>query len=155
MANYFCCLVTKSYSTFCDLMRYSIPAFPVLQYFPDLLKFISTASVILSNHLILFQPLHDLPSIFPNIRIFPVELVFCIGWPMYRSFSFSISPSNEYSGLISIRIDWFDLSTVKGILRNLLPHQNLFFGTQPSLWPITSLHDYWKNHSFVYIDLCL
>ena len=78
-----------------------------------------------SNHLILFHPLLLLPSIFPSIRVFSNELVLHIRWPKYWSFSFSISPSSEYSGLISFRIDWFDLLTVQGTLTSLLQHHSL------------------------------
>ena len=73
-----------------------------------------------SNHLILCCPLLHLPSIFPSIRVFSDELVLCIRWPKYWSFSFSISASNKYSGLISFRIDWFDLLAVQGTLKSLL-----------------------------------
>ena len=79
-------------------------------------------SVMPSNHLILCHPLLLLPSIFPRIRVFSKELAFCIRWPKYWSFSFKISPSNEYSGLISFRIDWFYLLAVQGTLKNLLQH---------------------------------
>ena len=75
-----------------------------------------------SNHLILCHPLLLLPSIFRSIRVFSSELALCIRWPKYWSFSFSISPSNEYSGLISFRIDWFDLPAVQGTLKSLLQH---------------------------------
>ena len=75
-----------------------------------------------SNHLIISYPLLLLPSIFPSIRIFSSELALHISWPEYWSFSFSISPSNEYSGLISFRIDWFDLLAVQGTLGSLLQH---------------------------------
>ena len=77
-----------------------------------------------SNHLILCCPLLLLPSIFPSIRVFSNESVFCIRWPKYWSFSFSISPSNEYSGLSPFRIDWFDLLSVQGTLRSLLQHHS-------------------------------
>ena len=82
----------------------------------SLLKFMSIELVMLSNHLILFHPLLLLPSIFPIIRVFSNYLALCIRWPKYWSFSFSISPSNEYSGLISFRIDWLDLLAVQGTL---------------------------------------
>ena len=85
----------------------------------------SIKSVLPSNHLILCQPLLLLPSIFPSIRVFFNESVLCIRWPKYWSFSFSISPSSEYSGLISFRIDWFDLFAVQGILKRLLQHHSL------------------------------
>ena len=77
------------------------------------------------SHLILCRPLLLLPSIFPSIRVFSSELVLHIRWPKYWSFNFSISPSNEYSGLISFRIDWFDVLAVQGTLKNLLQHHNL------------------------------
>ena len=78
-----------------------------------------------SNHLILCHPLLLLPSIFPSIRVFSNESVLHIRWPVYWSFSFSISPFNEYSGLISFRIDWFDLFAVQGILKSLIQHHSL------------------------------
>ena len=90
----------------------------------DLLKLVSIESVMPSNHLILCQPLLLLPSIFPSIRVFSNESVLCIRWPKYWSFSFSISPSNEYSGLISFRMDWLYLLTVQGILKSLLQHHS-------------------------------
>ena len=85
----------------------------------------STESVMPSNHLILCHPLFLLPSIFPSIRVFSSESVFLIRWPKYQSFSFSISPSNGYSGLISFRMDWFDLLAVQGTLKSLLQHHSL------------------------------
>ena len=90
----------------------------------SLLKLISIESVMPSNHLILCLPLLLLPSIFPRIRVFSNESVLHIRWPKYWSFSFNISPSNEYSGLISFRIDWLDLLEVQGILRSLLQHHS-------------------------------
>ena len=90
----------------------------------SLLKFMSIELVMSSNHLILCRPLLLLPSIFPSIRVFSNELVLHIWWPKYWSFSFSISPSNEYSGLISFRIDWFDLLAVQETLRSLLQHHS-------------------------------
>ena len=78
-----------------------------------------------SNHLIFCHPILLLPSIFPSIRVFSSESVLCIRWPKYWSFNFSISPSNEYSGLISFRMDWFDLLEVQGTLKSLLQHHNL------------------------------
>ena len=85
-------------------------------------KFMSIVSVMPSNHLILWCPLLLLPSIFPRIRDFSNELAVCIRWSKYWSFSFSISPSNEYSGLVSLKIDWFDLLAVHGTLWSLLQH---------------------------------
>ena len=77
------------------------------------------------NHLTLYCPLFLLPSVFPSLRFFSSELALCVRWPKYWSFSFSISTSSEYSGLISFRIDWFDLLTVQGTLKSLLQHHNL------------------------------
>ena len=90
----------------------------------SLLKLISTESVMPSKHLILCCPLFLLPLIFPSIRVFSSESVLCIRWPKYWSFCFSISPSNEYSGLISFRIDWFNIPAVQGTLKSLLQHHN-------------------------------
>ena len=90
----------------------------------SLAKLMSIVSVMPSNHLILCHPLLLLPSVFPNIRIFSNEPVLCIRWPKYWSFSFSISPSNEYLGLISFRIEWFDLLAVQGTLKSLLQHHS-------------------------------
>ena len=116
------------------------------------LKLMSIDSMMPSNHLILCHPLLLLPSIFPSIRVFSNESVLPIRWPEYWSFSFSISPSKEYSGLISFRIDWLNLLAVQGTLKSLLQHHSskasilwcsAFFIVQLS----TSIHDYWKNHS--------
>ena len=90
----------------------------------SLLKLMSIESVMPSNHLILCHPLLLPPSIFPRLRVFSIESVLRIRWPKYWSFSFSISPSNEYSGLISFRIDWFDLLTVQGTLKSLQHHSS-------------------------------
>ena len=100
-------------------------------------KLMSTESMTPSNHLILCHPLLLPPSIFPSIRVFSNESALPIRWPKYWSFLFSISPSNEYSGLISFRIDWFDLLAVQRTLKSLLQHQNskaLILHSQPSLW---------------------
>ena len=102
-----------------------------------LLKLMSITSVMPSNHLILCHPLLLPPSIFPSIKVFSNESTLYIRWPKYWNFSFSISPSNEYSGLISFRIDWFDLLAVQGTLKSLLQHhsskKHQFFGAQLSL----------------------
>ena len=121
----------------------------------SLLKLLSIESVILSNHLILYHPLLLLPSIFPSIQVFSNDLALHIRWPKYWSFSFSISPSNEYSGLSSFRIDWFHLlasprhsqessptpqfESISSLVLSLL--------SGPAL---ISVHDYWKNYSFEY-----
>ena len=90
----------------------------------SLLRLMSIASVIPPNHLILCLPLLLLPSVFPSNRVFSNELVLCIRWPKYWSFSFSISPFNEYSELISFRMDWLDLLAVQGTLKSLLQHHS-------------------------------
>ena len=90
----------------------------------SLLKLMSIQSVMPSNYLLLCHPLLVLPSVFASIRVFSNESVLHIRWPKYWSFSFSISPSNEYSGLISFRIDWFDLLAVQGTLKSVLQHHN-------------------------------
>ena len=119
--------------------------------FRGLLKLMSIESVMPSNHLILCCPLLLLPSIFPSIKVFSNESVLGIRWPKYWSFSFSISPSDEHSGLISFRIHWLALLAVQGILKssptpqlksiNSLAFSFLFSPT------LTSIHDHWKNHS--------
>ena len=117
-----CCSVAQSCLTLCSLMDCSTPGFPVLHYFPELLKLMSIESVMPFNHLILCCPLLLLPSVFPSIRVFSNAL--CIRWPTCWNFSFSISPSSEYSRLISFMIDWFDLA-VQGTLRSLhQPHSS-------------------------------
>ena len=119
----------------------------------SLLKLMSTESVMPSNHLILDHSLLLLPSIFPSIRIFSNESALCIRWPKYWSFSFSISPSNEYSGLISFRIHWLRSPGTTSDSQESSPTLQfksinslaLSFLYSPTL---RSLHDYWKNHSF-------
>ena len=118
----------------------------------SLLKLTSIELVMPSSRLILCCPLLLLPSIFPSIRVFSSESVLCIRWPKYWSFSFSISLSNEYSGLISFRMDWLDLLAVKGTPKfsptpqfKSINSSALSFLYSPTL---TSIYDYWKNHSF-------
>ena len=117
----------------------------------SLLKLMSIKSVMSSNHLILCRPLLLLPSIFPRIRVFSKESVLRIRWPKYWSFSFNISPFNEYSGMISFRMDWLDLLVVQGTQESspTLQFKNinslvLNFLYSPTL---TFIHDHWKNHS--------
>ena len=115
----------------------------------SLLKLMSIESVMSSNHLILCRPRLLLPSIFPSIRIFSNESALHIRWPKY--WSFSISPSNEYSGLISFRTDWIDILAVQGLSRVFSTPQFKSFNSSvlsPPYSPtLTSIHDYWKNHS--------
>ena len=101
-----------------------MPSFHVLHHLLDLLKLMCIESAMPSNDLILCHPVLLLPSIFPSIRVFSNESALCIRWPKYWSFSFSISPSNEYSGLSSFSIDWFDLLAVQETLKSLLQHHS-------------------------------
>ena len=105
-------------------MDYSTPGFPVHHQLPELAQLMSVESVMPSNHLILCHPLLLPPSIFPSIRVFSNESALLIRWPKYWSFSFSIRPSNEYSGLISFRSDWLDLLAAQGTLKSLLQHHS-------------------------------
>ena len=116
--------VTQSYLTLCDPMNGSTPGFLSITNFQSLLKLMSIESVTPSNHLILCHPLLLPPSIFPRNRGFSKESVLHIRWPKYWSFSFSINPSNDCSGLISLRMDWFDLLAVQGTLKSLLQHHS-------------------------------
>ena len=140
-------------------MDCSTPGFPVLHYLPEFAqihKFMSIESVMLSNHLNLCRPLLLLPSVFSSIRVFSNELVLHISWPKYWSFSLSISPSNEYSGLIFLGLispyclrdsqESSPASQFKSINSLAL---SLLYG--PTL---TLVHDYWKSHSFDYTDFC-
>ena len=120
----------------------------------------SIESVMPSNHLILCHPLFFLPSIFPSIRVFSIESALHIRWPKYGNFSFSVSPSNEYSELISFKTDWFDLLAVQGTLKSLLQYhsqkalilqRSAFFMVQLSHLYITS----GKKHSLDYTDLAV
>ena len=149
-----CCSVTKSCSTL-QLYRLSLLSFTISW---SLLKFMSIVSVMLSSHLILCQPLLLLPTVFPRIRVLANMSALCIRWPKYWSFSFNISPSNEYSRLISFSIHWlisflsrefsrvFSSTTIQMISSSVL---SLIYGTT-----LTSVHGYWKNHTFDYMDLC-
>ena len=101
-----------------------MPGFPVHHQLLELAQTHVHWLAMPSNHLILCCPLLLLPSIFPSIRVFSNESVVCIRWPKYWSFNFSVSPSNEYSGLISFRIDWFDLLAVQGTLKSFLQHHS-------------------------------
>ena len=127
--------VTQLCPTLCDPMDYSTPGFLSITNSQSLLKLTSIESVMPSNHLILCRPLLLPPSVFPSISVFSNESVH-IRWPKYWHFSFSISPSNEYSGPISFRMDWLDLLAVQGTLKHLLQHhssQHQFFSTHFSL----------------------
>ena len=155
----YCSSVAKLCPTLRDPMDCNTPGFHVLHYFPEFAQihvhWVSDA----------IQPSHPLSSPSPpalNLSqhqiAFASELVLHIRWPKYWSLRFSIIPSNEYSGLISFRIDWFDFLVVQGTLKSLLRHHNL----KSILWhsshlyspTLTSINDYWKNHSFGYMELC-
>ena len=118
----------------------------------SILKLMSIELVMPSNHLILCRPLLLPPSIFPNIRVFTNESVICIRWPKDWSFSFSISPFNEYSGLISFSMDWLEFLAVQGTLKGLLQHHSskasILWHSAFFIVQLSSIHDYWKNHSF-------
>ena len=118
-----CCSVAESWPTLCDSMDWSTPDSSVLHCFLELAQIDVIESVRLSNHFILCCCLL-LPSVFPRVRGFSNELALCIRWPKYWRFNFSISPSNEYSRLISFRMDWLDLLAVQETLKSLLQHHN-------------------------------
>ena len=161
----FCCCSVAQFSavaqlclTLCDPMNRSMPGLPVHH---QLLEFTQThviESVMPSNHLILCHPLLLLPSIFPSIRVFSNESALRIKWPKYQSFSFNIGPSNEHPGQISFRKDWLDLLAVQGTRESSptpqfksISSSALSFLYSPTL---TSIYDFWKNHSLNQMDLC-
>ena len=117
--------VIQSCPTLCDTMAAVHQASLSITNSQRLLKLMSIESAMPSNQLILTHPLLLPPSVFPSIRVFSHESVLCIRWPKYWNFSFSVSPSNEYSGLISFRMDWLDLLAVQGALKSLLQHHSL------------------------------
>ena len=139
-------------------MDCSMPGFSVDHQILELAQTHVCELVMPSNHLILCHPLLLLSSIFPSIRVFSNESVLCIRWPKYWSFSFSSSPSSEYSGLISFRMDWLDVLAVQGTqessptpLFKIINSSVLSFLYSP---PLTSIHDHWKNNSFDETDFC-
>ena len=142
--------VAQSYPTLWPMD--SMPGLPITKS-QSLLKLMSIQLVMPFNHLILCRPLLLPPSNFPSIRIFSSESAPCIRWLKYWNFSFSINPSNEHSGLISFRIDWLNLLSVQWTLKKSSPTPHfrsinssvLSFLYNPTL---TSIHDYWKKHSF-------
>ena len=130
----------QSYLNLCDPMDCSTPGFPVHHQPLELLKLMSIDLVMPSNHLILYRPLLLLTSTFPSIGVFSNESVLHIRWPKICSFSFNISPSNEYSGLIFFRSDWLNLLAIQGILKSPTVQKHQFFGTQLSLWSNCHIH---------------
>ena len=145
--------VTQSCLTLCNPMNHSTPGLSVHHQLPE---FMCIELVMPSNHLILCRTLLLPPSTFPSIRVFSNESALRIRWPKYWSFSFSIIPSNEYSGLISFRTDWLDLLAVQGMLNSLLQHHNSKASIiwRSAFFIVQLSHDYWKNHSFDKIDFC-
>ena len=152
--NYCCWSVAKSCLTG-DWARQASLSLSISRSLP---KFLSITLVMPFNHLILCHPYLLLTSIFPSIRVFSNVLSLCIRWSKYWNFSFSISPSNEYSWLISFKADWFDLPAVQGTLDSSPAPQfesinslalTLLYGPV-----LTAVRDYWKNHSLDYTDLC-
>ena len=144
--------VAQLCTTLCDPMDWSMPGSLFFTNSQSLFTLMSIELVIQSNHLILCLALLLLPSICPRIRVFSNESILHIRCPKYWSFSFSISPSKEYSGLISFRIDWLDLSALQGTFKSFLQHHS---SKASILWcsllygpALTSIHDYWKNHRF-------
>ena len=131
-----CCSVTQSCVTPWTAACQASLSFTISL---SLLKLLSIKLVMSSNHLIICRPLLLLPSVFPSIRVISNESAFLIRWPKYRNFSFSISPSSEYSGLISFWIDWFNLLAVQGTLKSLFQH--------PSSKASVLLHSDWNGHS--------
>ena len=131
--------------TLCNPMDDSTPGLPVQHQLPEFTQTLSWWCLLL------------LPSILPSIRVFSNNSIRCIRWPQYRSFSFNINPSNEYSGLISFRIDWLDLLAVEGTQESSPTPQfkSINSWTLSLLYDptLTSVHDYWKNHSFEYTEL--
>ena len=128
-----CCGCSVAFDwIFCDPMDCSTPGSPVFHYLPEFAQTHVHFVVIPSNYLILCCPLLLLSSVFPSLRVFSNELALCISWPKYWSFSFTISPTNEYSGLISFEIDGFDLLVVQGTLKSLLHHHSL----KASIWKL-------------------
>ena len=135
--------ITQSCPTLCDPMDCSTPGLPVHHQLSEFTQLMSIELVMPSNHLILCSPLLLLPSNFPSIRVFSDESTLHIMWPKYWSFSFNISPSKQYSGLISFRMDWLDFLAVQGTLKSLLQHHSSkasIFGTQLSSQSNSHIH---------------
>ena len=133
----------------------SIPDFPVYHQLPETTQthvITIHSMVMLSNHLILCRPLLLPPSVFPSIRDFSNESVLRIRWPKYWSFSFSLSPSNEYSRMISFRMDWLDLLAVQGTVKSLLQHHSskasILWRSAFFIVQLSHIYDHWRNHSF-------
>ena len=156
-----CLLCTKPYSRHCSVQLLSLVWLFVIPWTAvcqaslsitnsqSLLKLLSAESVMPFSHLLLCHPLFLLPSIFPSIRVFSNESALHIRWPKYWSFSFNISPNSEHSGLISFRMDRLDLLAFQGTLESLLQHHSINSSELSFLYSptLTTIYDYWKNHS--------
>ena len=136
--------VAQSYLTLCDPMDCTTPGFLALHQIPEFTQTHVHESVMPSNHLILCRPLLLPPSILPSIKVFSNESALRIRWPKYWSFSFSISPSNEYSGLMSFRMNWLDLLAVQGTLKSLLQHHN----SKASILPCSAFFIVQHSHPY-------
>ena len=150
---YCCCSISKSRVTLSP-MDCSMPGFPVLHYLPEFIEPMSTESVMPPNHLIFCCPLCLLSSIFLSISVFSNESALCIRWSKDWSFSFSISSSSEYSGLISFRIDWLDLLAVQGTLKSLLQsHNSKSLGLSSAFFMIQLSHLYMTARKTMALDI--
>ena len=156
---FYCSPVSKSCPTLCNPMDYSKPGYPVLHYLLEFaqthVQWVSDAS----NHLILCCPLLLLPSIFSSIMVFSNDLALRIRWSKYWTFSFSISPFDEYSGIILFKIAWFDFLAVQGNPQESSPapqFENFSSSVLSLLYgsALTSIPNYWKDYSFDYTELC-
>ena len=142
--------VAQSCLTLCDPIDCSMLGFPVPHHLPDLAQtHVHWVSDAIQPSYPLSSPLL-LPSIFPSIRVFSNELTLRNRWPKY--WNFRISPSNEYSGLITIRIDWFDLLAVQGVFSNTTVQKHQFFGAQPSLWSSSHIHRWLLEKPKLWLD---
>ena len=146
--TYSCCSVSQSCPTLCDPMDCSMPGLPVLTISQSLPEFMFIALVMPSSHLILWWPLLLLPLIFPGIRDFSNKSSVWIRWPKYWNFSFSISPSSEYSGLISLKIDWS--KGLSEVFSSTTVRRHQFFGTLPSLLSSSDNHT-WPLYTYIYM----
>ena len=140
---YCCCSVSQSCLTLCDLMDCGMPGFQSFTVSQSLLTFMFIELVMLSDQLVLCHPLLLLPSIFPSVRDFSIESALHIKWPKYLSFS--VNPSNEYSGFISFRTEWFDLLAIQGTLKSLLQHLN----SKASIFPLSVFFIVQLSHPYM------
>ena len=143
------CWVAQSCPTLCNRMDCTCQAFLSFTISQSLLKLVSIEPVMPSSHLILCHPFLLPTSVFPSIKVFSIESALHIRWPQYWSFSLSISPSSEYSGLISFRIDWFDLLVCSP---SAIVQKHQFFSAQPSLWSSSDIHTWLLEKPKLWLD---